>query len=84
MTKIGKELETEKVATINVIEYCGDSLLGITSFNDNEVGNREAEIFFHRFVKDNFPETLEEEIEACIEDGYFEQGDYQIFLSHSN
>jgi len=84
MGKIGKEIETEKVSTVNIIEFSGDSLQGMTSFNDNEVGNREAEMLFFKLVMENYPNMLEEEIEGFIEDGYFEQRDYQIFLTHSS
>ena len=82
--KIGKELETQKVYTINVIECANAIVQGITSFKDNKVGNKEAEMLFHELVKSSYPETLDEEIEVCLDNGYFDQDNYMIFIVHSN
>lgn len=84
MPKIGKELETQKVSTVNIVESANNVPLCITSFKDNDVGNREAEMLFHKLVKENYPETLEEEIEDSLDNGYFEQNTYQVFIIHSN
>ena len=83
MPKIGKELETQIVDTVNIIEYADGTVLGITSFKDNNVGNREAEMLFYSSVKENCPEVLDEEIEDCLDNGYFEAGTYQVFIVHS-
>ena len=56
---------------------------GITSFPDDEEGNRNAEIHFFDVVRQNYPDELEEDIEAAIEDGVFDKDQYRIFLIHS-
>lgn len=84
MPKIGKELETQKTSTVNIIEYVDETIQGVTSFKDNKIGNREAEMLFHKLVKENYPETLEEEIENSLDNGYFEQNTYQVFIVHSS
>lgn len=80
-----------KVNTVNVIEYVNDAVLSVRSFmdaDDNErirtEGNAEAEALFKECVKENGDNVTDEEMEACLEDGYFEQGDYQVFLTHSS
>jgi hypothetical protein len=83
MPKVGKELETQKISTVNVIEYITNSVHTITSFKENKVGNREAEMLFHKLVKENYPETMEEEIEDCLDNGYFMQGGYEVYITHS-
>lgn len=78
---------TSKINTVNVIEYANDNLVGIQSFLDTPEGNKEAEQAFTSILKEDSSMCFvltDEEIEACIEDGYFEQGDYQLFISHSN
>ena len=84
MPKIGKELETQKVGTVNIIEYADGKVLGITSFKNNKVGDREAKLLFDSTVKDNYLATLDEEIDECLNNGYFEMDDYQVFIVHSS
>jgi hypothetical protein len=71
-----------KVDTVNVIEYADDSILGVTSFTDNEEGNKEAEAIFRQVAKENGMEDVD--AESFVEDGYFEQGTYQVFITHSS
>ena len=82
-----------KVNTVNVIEYVNDAVLSIRSFVDDDVGegggegNSEAEALFKKCIKENVIDgevASDKEIEVCLEDGYFEQGDYQVFLTHSS
>ena len=70
-----------RIKAVNVMEYADDDLLGITTFTDDEEGNKEAEDHFRKCAIENGCST--EDIDSFIEDGYFEQGTYQIFLSHS-
>jgi len=70
-----------KINTVNVIEMVDDDLLGITSFTDDEDGNKEAEARFHQCAIEHG--CSDEDVESFIEDGYFEQGTYQLFLTHS-
>jgi len=73
-----------KLSTVNVIEMADDSIIiGITSFSDNEEGNKEAEALFSSVVKENGDDVTAEEMETFLEDGYFEAGSYQAFISHS-
>ena len=72
-----------KIETINVIEYSGDDLLGIHSFSDDDEGNQEAKETFQSIVKEHDSEVTMEDLDAFTEEGYHEQGDYQLFLSHS-
>jgi len=72
-----------KVNTVNVVEYNDDTILGITSFSDDEEGNKEAEDIFKRCAKENG--ATDEDLEAFIlEDGLYETGGYQLFLVHSS
>ena len=73
-----------KIKTVNVIEYVDDSIIGLTSFNDDQEGNQEAEAHYKIIVKEHDPEVTDEEMEVFLEDGYYESGEYQAFISHSS
>lgn len=73
-----------KIQTVNIVEYADDDLLGVTSYEDNEEGNKEAEAQFKQCVIENGADMSDEDAESFIEDGYFEQGNYQLFITHSN
>jgi len=75
--------DTTAVSTINVIEYANDTVLGVRSFTDNESGNKEAEEVYRSIIKEHDPDSTIHEVEMFLEDGYYEQGDYQVFLAHS-
>lgn len=70
------------VNTVNVVEYIGDSLSSIRSFTDDEQGNKEANEMFGRIAKENGGD--ESEMEFYLEEGYYETGDYQLFITHSS
>jgi len=70
-----------KIATVNVVEYADDDLISITSFEETSDGNIEAEEHFKAVLKDNG--VPKEDIDSFTEEGYWEQGTYQVFLSHS-
>jgi hypothetical protein len=70
-----------KIQTVNVMEMANDDLLGVTSFIDDQEGNQEAEALFRERAIENGCE--EKDVDSFIEDGYWEEGTYQIFLSHS-
>jgi hypothetical protein len=72
-----------KVDTVNIIEYKDDSVSKITSFSEDEEGNKEAEALFKTVAKDTMGAT-EADAEACLDDGWYEQGTAQVFISHSN
>ena len=52
-------------------------------FPHNDEGNLEAEEHFKSIVKIHDSEVTDEEMEILVEDGFHEQGDYQLFLTHS-
>jgi len=72
-----------KLNTINVIEYVKDAVVGIHSFSNDEAGVEEAEVCFYDVVKENGDNLLDEEIYGFVDEMYFEQGDYQVFLTRS-
>ena len=73
-----------KIQTVNVIEYEGNDLVGIQSFSDDEEGNKEAKETFRDIIKERDSGVTTENLDVFTEEGYQEQGDYQIFLSHSS
>lgn len=70
-----------KLNTVNVIEYADNTVLGITSFSNDEEGIKEAEAHFSALAKEQGVE--EGELNAFVEEGYYEQGDYQLFVINS-
>lgn len=70
-----------KLATVNVIEYNNGTVNFVISFTDNKEGNVEAEALFKKIAKENGME--DSDVEICLEDGLYENGDYQIFLTRS-
>jgi len=75
-----------KVSTVNIITYADNTVLGVTSFKDGKKGNKEAEALFKTTIRELYTtkDVSDEEIEDCLDNGYFESGDYQIFIVHSN
>ena len=73
-----------KLNTVNVVEYADDAVLGVKSFSGDEAGIKEAEECFKVCIKENGENITDEEMDVCLEDGYFEQGEYQVFLTHSS
>jgi len=77
-----------KIQTVNVVEYVNDSVQQVISFPDTQEGNKEAEKYFVSFIaanskRDGEPTIDTDEVAACIDDGIYEQGYYQVFLVHS-
>jgi len=72
-----------KVDTINITEYANDAVLGVHSFSNDEVGVREAEEYYKAIILEHQEDATESEMDVYIEDGYYEQSDYQVFLTHS-
>lgn len=70
-----------QLQTVMVIEYTGGEILSVRSFSEDKEGNKEAEALFAKIAKDNGMDDTD--LDACLEDGLFEEGDYQIFLVHS-
>jgi hypothetical protein len=72
-----------KLQTVNVIEYKNDSILSVQSFTDNEEGNKEAEKVFEGIMRERNG-VADEDVAISLEDGWYEEGDYQLFLTHSS
>lgn len=75
-----------KVDTVNVIEYVGDSVFSVNSFMNSNLdseANMEAEECFKKRILEIQPDATEDELEVYCEDGWFEEGDVQVFLTHS-
>lgn len=73
----------KELDTINVIEVDGGVVLSMFSYEDNEEGNRLAEIKFYDMVVENFKNIVKEDIKSYIEDGSCWKGNYGILLVHS-
>ena len=76
----------KELSTVNVLQmYCG-AVDEIKSWQDDEEGNRQAEIYFHDTMIENIHNTSEEEVEVALENGHAESpsGLYSIFLIHSS
>jgi hypothetical protein len=67
-----------QIRAISVIEYTGGEVSSIRSFSDDEEGRKEAEELFVKTAKSNGMDDADRDI--CLEDGLFEEGDYQVFL----
>lgn len=72
-----------KAQTVNVIEYSNDVIKNVNSFSDDNEGNAEAEEHFKTIIQECDSEVTDEEMEVFVEDGFHEQGDWQLFLVHA-
>ena len=70
-----------KLATVNVIEYSNGTVDVVTAFTDDAEGNKEAEAMFTRVAIENGMDDEDEDI--CLDEGLYEEGDYQVFITHS-
>jgi hypothetical protein len=70
-----------KLSTVNVTEYYNGTINGVHAYTDDDAGNREAEAQFISIAK-GFGMS-EEDTDDALEEGLYENGDYQVFLTHS-
>ena len=68
--------------TVNVIEERDGVVERLWSWEDDEEGSKEAERVFSGILNEN-PGMSEDDIDACLEDGSFEEGNYRLLLVHS-
>jgi hypothetical protein len=68
------------IKTVNVIETNEGEVIGVTSFPNTRVGNRDANIFFYDVIKEDDDTLLDEQIEFFVKDGKYEVGDYKAVL----
>lgn len=69
------------INTINVIESIDGVINSLTAFPANKYCIPQAEELFKKVAMENGAEA--EIIEAHVEDGYFERGNYMVSLVHS-
>jgi hypothetical protein len=76
--------------TVNVLEVIDRKPNALFTWEENAEGNRRAESHFRSLVliyNANTPQNIPdaEEMEACIEDGVYENlnNEYQLFIVHS-
>jgi len=83
---------SEKIQTVNVIEFNQGCYERLVSFNDNEKGNKEAEKLFAKCIRKNWAEHYEGDkakptkvdIDTCLDNGTYENGQgYECYISHS-
>jgi len=72
-----------QIKAINVTEISFDSVVAVHSFSTDPEGVKEAEEKFKGMARGNGWVGTEDELEERVEDGYWEQGDYQVFLTWS-
>ncbi len=70
-----------QLQSVNVIEYTGGTITSLRSFSEDKEGSKEAKALFVKLAKDNGMDDTD--MDTCIEEGLFEEGDYQVFLIHS-
>jgi hypothetical protein len=70
-----------QIESVNVIEYTGGAIISLRSFSEDKEGKKEAEAFFEKVAKDNGMDDTD--LDSCLEEGLYEDGDYQVFLVHS-
>ncbi len=73
-----------KISTVNVIEYVDGTIQSVRSFADIKQGNKEAEDVFAACVRENAGQAFtDEELGEFMDDGRFEEGTYEIYITHS-
>jgi hypothetical protein len=69
-------------STVNVIEFRGDTVISMASWEDNKEGNEAAESHFTAMLKEN-SNLSEDDIAMAIENGQAEDGEWKAILVHS-
>jgi hypothetical protein len=69
--------------TVNVIEYSEGEILGLASYNDDKEGNAQAEERFKSLLNENTGLRLEEDVNAALDEGWFEDGTWKVVIFHS-
>jgi len=73
----------DTIETVNVVEYINDSISSIKSWSDDPKGNKQAEEHYTACLKENDEGISDEDIQACLDNGYGEIGNYQVSIVHS-
>lgn len=74
-----------KLHAVNVVELQTDEgvILGIRSFATTPKGIKTAEKLFAKLIKENYPEATQEDIDASLDNGFFEEGTYKVIIEWS-
>ena len=67
--------------TVNVVEYASGTVQQIISYKNTKEDVNKAEAMFNSMAVENGMDPSD--LEDCLMDGLYEQGDYQLFLVHS-
>lgn len=71
---------------VSVITYMNDTIHSKYDFYDDPAGNKKAEEYFKQVLQEYMPSYTEEDLDDCIDNGYFEDdnSNYQLFITHSD
>lgn len=73
-----------KLYTVNIIEWCDDTIQQIVSFSDDKAGNKAAEKLFRKCALENGGGKDNKELGWCVENGYYDCASYHLHLVHSS
>lgn len=74
----------QPLSTVNVIETIGGVVRQVVSYPDDARGIKPAEELFSRLARENDSTLTDPEIQAGLDDGYIDVGDYTVSIVHSN
>ena len=69
-----------QIRTAAIIEYKEDDIMKVLTFSHDAEGIEEAKNSFKNIISENDTDVTVNELKAFVEDGYYEQGEYQLFL----
>lgn len=72
-----------KLNTVNVVVLCHDNLDSVVSFSDDLEGNKEAEAFFLKLVKEEDEDLDEEDLEDILNNCLYESNSRMYVITHS-
>ncbi len=72
-----------KLNTVNVVVLCHDNLDSVVSFSDDLEGNKEAEAFFLKLVKETGEDLDEEDLNEILNNCLYEFKSYIYVITHS-
>lgn len=80
------DAKASQLEFVSVIEYFNESVQNITTFLKSDSGVQKAEELFVQLINEQEDPALsvdDIEIDACLDNGVYEKGDYQVFITHS-
>ena len=76
-------MKTQKVNTVNVIEYADDTILSVHSFKECKSGNKEAEALFSNMVIENSGDLGDLKMDDYLDNGVYTGHGYSVYIVHS-